>query len=141
VKDVEELQALAARNLGKDKRDSNRLYSNLAPLVSRAAQVGSPIAQRACDAVADEITYAILLVASSFTSPRIPVVLSGGVLRSDYVRSKVTLDLASSPKKELHVGRPSLSPISGAVLLAQRELEIPKTQSIVDNLISLQCLY
>ena len=67
--------------------------------------------------------------------------LSGGVLSGDYLRGKVTSDLAFSPNKELHVVRPTLTPVAGAVLLALKELEIPITQAIVDNLSSLHCLY
>jgi hypothetical protein len=72
-----------------------------------------------CDAVATDIAFAIYLVASYFQYLQVTVVLSGGVLGSEYIRDKVTSELLVWPKKQLSVANPVLSPVGGAILLWQ----------------------
>jgi glucosamine kinase len=137
----DELHALTVDRLGRDRMTGNRSYANLAPTVTAAALSGSPIARRVCDRAAAEIVVAILLVAGCFPCGDVPVALTGGVLGSDYIQGAVSNQIACWPKRRLQVVPPALPPVGGAVLLALKELGLPITPTIVENLEGCRSLY
>lgn len=141
VSDLKQLHSLAAGGLGRSRVDSNRMYANLAPAVTAAAQAGSPIARNVCDRIAKEIVAAILLVADCFESESVSVALTGGVLCSDYVQANVTQALTAWTRKDLEIVDSALPPAAGAVLLALKEVGVPITETTLENLKGARDLY
>lgn len=127
VEGIEQLSILASKWLTENEKKVNRKVGNMAPLVTEAAEKGSPLARTVCDHAAYAVVTGIYLVGSSFKAAQIPLALIGSVLTSPYMKASVQRELSKNQNlnKQYHLKEPELSPIMGAVLLAFQKLELP----------------
>ncbi|MFD1674008.1 BadF/BadG/BcrA/BcrD ATPase family protein [Alicyclobacillus fodiniaquatilis] len=107
----------------------------LAPIITEAAMKGVPIAKRACDRAADELSVGIRLIGSHFGTASVDVAFIGSVIRSRYMRLATGARLQiQSANKSYHVVESVFSSQVGAVLLALEELDIPLTENVMTNI-------
>jgi glucosamine kinase len=107
----------------------------LAPIITEAAMQGVPIAKRACDRAADELSVGIRLIGSHFGTASVDVAFIGSVIRSRYMRLATGARLQiQSANKSYHVVESVFSSQVGAVLLALEELGIPLTETVMTNI-------
>ncbi len=134
VKDSETLAWLAAENAASDEKTIIRRYSDCAPLITRAAEQGLPLACAVCDTAASALARGVRLLGSLFQSSNVAYALIGGVARSRYIQERLTGSLAGPANRRYTVIEPALSPEAGAVLMALHQQGIPVTDRLIQNL-------
>jgi len=117
VEDTEELRRVALDGDLLSTAESENALDGIAPLVTRAAETGVPLARSVCEAAAREITTGIRAVGGYLDRGPTTVALEGGVLRSKSMRDAVVERLAAVDQ-EFAVREPAMSPAAGAALLA-----------------------
>jgi glucosamine kinase len=129
VQNIADLRdAIVASHQGSPVEDMRR-FAAMAPLATRAAVEGVPLAQAACDALVNELCRGVRLVATCFdenTAAPVGVALIGGVVRSAYIATAVRARLESGTgrARSLDIVEPVLTPERGAALIALRELGV-----------------
>ena len=117
-----------------DKRDRDKLFGNLAPVITDAALNGSDLAIEICDRAAATIATGIRLVGSCFESDIDQVALIGNVVNSTYINNALKEILNKKTHKAYSVVNPTLPAVLGAVIMAFELLEIPLSEQILSNL-------
>lgn len=125
VSTLEELSALARGGFIGERQERNRVFGELAPIITRAAEVGSPLARAVCDRAIHEIIVGIEMLGLYFTHPEVKVSFIGSVANSGYFHQQFHSILKSGKNKAYSIVRPVFSPATGAVLLAYKHLSIP----------------
>jgi glucosamine kinase len=134
VKDRMELCKLGSRGFCDDRRERDRLFGNMAPLVTEAALQGSAVAKTVCNQAIHEIVVGVELLATCFHSNTIPVAYIGSVVNSVYIQQSLTTALHDRSHKRFQVRGPMLSSAKGAVLMALNRLGETINDSIVVRL-------
>jgi len=111
---------LGARSWGMPHEEFQRKFGQMAPLVTHAAERGSPLARAVCNESARQIGQGIALVAQSFTSPEVATTLIGSVVRSPYMTAAVEI-LLSRIAPQCRLVEPMYAPVVGAALMALEE--------------------
>jgi glucosamine kinase len=128
------LAALVAQCDALDYAAFVQQYSGMAPLLTRAALAGSPLAQRACDVSAESTALGIQLVSSQFDAAPIAVALVGSVIRSRHIAQRLHDLLSQWAHESYTIVEPLLPPQAGAVLMALDRLGVPITDELINNL-------
>ena len=118
AKDVPELREQGLQGFVADPFERGRRFGAMAPLVTEAAQKGTPLAQTVCNAAAAAVGAGVRLVGSCFASDSVSVALIGGVAQSVYMRQSIGAALAKSADKRYQIVESALSSEAGAVLMA-----------------------
>lgn len=117
VTDVDRLRAKGTLGFVSDPLERLAVTSAMAPLVTEAAQNGSPLARAVCDRAANTLVLGIRLIGSCFTAPMVSVALTGSVARSTYIRRAINRALSKWSNPSYHIIEPTFAPVVGAVLL------------------------
>jgi len=120
VADLAAFYDLGASSWGMSQEEFQRKFGQMASLVTRWAEHGSPLAQAVCDESARQIAQGIALVARSFTSSAVPTTLIGSVVRSPYMTAVVEKQLDRIAPR-CHLVEPIFAPVVGAALMALEE--------------------
>jgi glucosamine kinase len=136
VPDLDALSKLASVGFIPDNQECNRKFGMMGPLVTDAAEAGSPMAADVCDTTVRQLVTAIRLVGSRFSSDNINVSLIGSVARSSYMKRRLehTLSNENLQRKTYDVKEPLYSPVVGAVLMAFQQSGIVVTGEMSRNL-------
>lgn len=127
VPDREALCTLGINGFVADRQERNRLFGEMAPLLTSAAANGVPLAQSVCDAAVDAVETGVRILGQCFSGEEIPVSLIGSVARSAYIHSAISERMrrnSGSDNKKYVVASPSFSAVAGAVFLAFKQLGI-----------------
>jgi glucosamine kinase len=123
-----DLASLRAHMVGlaaADYRDVKRLFGGMAPIVTSAAEHGSPLAQAICAAAADGLATGIRLLGGCFSGSEVRAALIGGLARSAPIARRVAAILAEPAHPRYLLLDPAIPPIGGAALLALARAGIP----------------
>lgn len=139
VSAVEELSGLARRGFLEDRRERNRVFGELAPIITGAAEAGSPLAQAVCNRAIHETAVGIEMLGLYFAQPEVKVSFIGSVANCGYFRQQFHSILKSGKNKAYSIVQPVFSPVAGAVLLAYKQISIPIGPAIRSNLLLHPC--
>jgi glucosamine kinase len=136
VPDLNALSKLASEGFIPDSQECNRKFGNMGPLVTEAAESGSPLAADVCDTTVRQLVTAIRLVGSRFSSDNVIVSLIGSVVRSIYMKRRLEHSLSNEnmQRKTYVVREPVYAPVVGAVLMAFQQSGIVVTDEMSRNL-------
>lgn len=132
--DLGALREIGARGFIEDTSTRNRLFADMAPLVTEAAGCGAPLARLVCNRAAEALATDIRLVGGCFAEDTVPVALIGAVARSPIIAEAVQLALAGAEDKSYRVVEPQLSCTAGAVLLALQVAGVAPTEALARRL-------
>ncbi|NIK26406.1 N-acetylglucosamine kinase [Paenibacillus lupini] len=134
VDSLDSFYKIAQVGFAEDRRERDRVFGELAPVITDAASEGSHLACKVCDHAMDQIKVGIELLASAFSSDNVDVALIGSVLNSAYFQEGMELRLRSGRNKSFEIIQPRFAPVGGAVLHALNQLGIHPDKRITDNL-------
>lgn len=135
VRDVGELARLGSTGFTEDNAERIRLFSRMAPQVTKAAEAGVPLGVSVCEKAISALDTGIRLTGSCFEASDVRVAFIGGVIRSPYIRRGLAASLALPSNKRYVVSEPVLSPAAGAVLKALQHYGSPITEATINNLL------
>lgn len=132
--DLRELAESASRSFGLDEDRRDRLFGLFAPVVTRQAEAGAPIAVRVCDEALRQIGVGADLLAVFFDGPDIPISHTGSVASSDYFLAELQEMSCSQPGRRFVWTAPRLTPAAGAILIAYESLGLSFGESMAEAL-------
>lgn len=118
AKDLAELRERGMEGFVADHFERNRLFGEMAPLVTEAALKGVPLARAVCDAAIDSLGIGIRLIGNCFTSNIVSAALIGSVAQSKYMRQGIDYFLAKSVPRRYRIVDAAFPSEVGAVLMA-----------------------
>lgn len=92
------------------------ILAALAPTVTAAAEQGIPVARAVCDDAVESAVRGIRLVGYCIGVDPVPVVLIGGVIRSQVIRHGIEARL-NAQNHHFEIKEPMMPPVGGAALL------------------------
>lgn len=98
--------------------ERDRMFGAMAPLVTKAALNGVPLAVSVCDAAAYALGIGIRLLGNCFAGETVSIALIGGVVHSAYMRQAIEIILAQDTQKRFQIVEAAYSSEAGAVLMA-----------------------
>ncbi|WP_172255564.1 N-acetylglucosamine kinase [Saccharibacillus deserti] len=131
---LRELTESASRSFGLEEDRRDRLFGLFAPVVTREAAEGSPIAVRVCDEALRQIGVGADLLAAFFDGPDIPLSQTGSVAGSDYMRAGLRGLVCAQPGRRFEYLEPRLTPAAGSVLTAYEALGLSFGESMAEAL-------
>lgn len=131
---VQELSRLASYGFVEDRRERDKRFAELAPLITSQALTGSRLARTVCDRAIHQMTVGIEMLATQFAKPEVSVALIGSVVNSEYIRQEMAFRLAAGANRAYRFVQPAFSPVAGAVLLAMRQLNLPIDEPLLHRL-------
>ncbi len=131
---LRDLTEAASRSFSLDRERRDRLFGMFAPIVTREAEAGSPIAVRVCEEAVRQIGVGADLLASFFTGPDIPISQTGSVAGSDYFLNALQELVCAQPGRRFVWTEPRLTPAAGAVLIAYESLGLSFGDSMAEAL-------
>lgn len=134
VTDVAALGALGVQGFVPDDFERRRRFGAMAPLVTAAAERGSPLARAICDQAAEALATGIALVGGEFADSEVPVVLIGSAVRSSYMTAAVKRALLGYRVRQFWVVEPRLSCEAGATLMALRSVGVEIDDAVLETL-------
>ncbi|MCQ4088616.1 N-acetylglucosamine kinase [Saccharibacillus sp. JS10] len=134
--DLRELTEAASRSFSLDTERRDRLFGLFAPVVTREATAGSPIAVRVCDEAIRQIGVGADLLSSFFAGPDIRISQTGSVASSEYFLDALQDLICSQPGRRFVWTEPQLTPAAGAVLIAYESLGLSFGDSMAEALAS-----
>ncbi|WP_404458917.1 BadF/BadG/BcrA/BcrD ATPase family protein [Sutcliffiella horikoshii] len=134
VKNIDQLRTLGMQGFIKDKRERDRFFGKMGPLITEASNHGSNLASSVCNRAIHQLVVGIEILGSCFSSDVIPVAYIGSVLNSPYMKSTLTELLQQRKRKTYMVQEPALSSVCGAALMALTNLGIPINEETIINL-------
>ncbi len=134
VADLAGLRNLAMSGFIEDRRERDRMFGRMAPLVTSNAAKGSRLAQFVCDKAIHQISVGVQLLGAYFTANTVPVAFVGSVVNSPYMKRCLTDKLATGKNKKYVAVEPALSTVAGAVVMALKRLEVPVTDETIRNI-------
>jgi len=129
-----EFRDLAFRQFDMDQMERDLQFGLMAPIITEAALMDIPLARKVCDEAVQSLETGIRLIGNTFQKQFIQVCFIGSVIRSPYIRQKLTYVLEGSANKNYQVVEPNLSPVAGAVAISLKECGIKISQNILYNL-------
>ncbi|MEM7534050.1 MAG: BadF/BadG/BcrA/BcrD ATPase family protein [Chloroflexota bacterium] len=140
VTTITDLAAIARQSSNRPRDEVVAQYSQLAPLITRAAEAGVPLACAVCQRAVAGYVLGIRLVGSLFASDKpqtqhpIDYTLIGSVVRHPYIRTHLIDTLNHPTNHAYRYVEPALSPEAGAALMALTALGVEPTQSVIERL-------
>lgn len=134
VLDMNALRELAAKGFISDGDERTHRLGEMSPLVTRAALLGSPLAQTVCNDGAREMVMGIRLLGSCFAEERIPVALIGGAVQSEYIQNAIQKALSDDPLRRFEVVDPAFPPVIGAAMMALEQGSIALEPAVLNSL-------
>lgn len=131
---LRDLAEATSRSFSLDVKRRDRLFGLFAPVVTREAEAGSPIAVRVCDDALRQIGVGADLLASFFAGPDIALSQTGSVASSDYFLNGLQELTCSQPGRRFVWTEPRLTPAAGAVLIAYESLGLSFGDSMAEAL-------
>jgi glucosamine kinase len=118
VDSVSGLRDLGLNGFVRDRRERDRRFGEMSPFITEAAAEGSALARKVCDKAVEAIVVGVELLGSCFGSDEVSVGYIGSVVRSVYIKDRLTQALAARNGKQYRVKEPALSAVAGSVLIA-----------------------
>jgi glucosamine kinase len=139
--DVAALRLLIATNVGKARDAPNREIAELAPLITAAADGGSPLAIDVCATAVRTVAIGVGLVAGSMrcdgdVPTTIDLALIGSVARSPVIRKMLLDSLAKQANISYREVTPAFKPAGGAALMALQRAGVEVTDELTDRLLA-----
>ncbi|MFW5432903.1 BadF/BadG/BcrA/BcrD ATPase family protein [Paenibacillus apiarius] len=136
VSSVGQLHELGAGGFAKSVHEQMRLFGQMAPMVTRAAAEGSPLAAGVCMQLVQALDLGVRLIGAGFEADNVQVAFMGSVIRDPFVSHLLTelLQRNGGGAKRYRIIEPRLSPPAGAVLLALRECGAPADEQVLARL-------
>lgn len=131
---LRDLAEAASRSFGLDRDRRDRLFGLFAPIVTREASAGSPIAVRVCDDALRQIGVGADMLAAFLDGPDIPLSQTGSVAGSEYFSEGLQSLVCAQPGRRFVWTEPRLIPAAGAVLIAFETLGLSFGESMADAL-------
>ncbi len=103
-----------------DRFERDRMFGEMAPLVTDAALNDVPLAVDVCNAAAYALGIGIRLLGHCFAGDTVNVALIGGVVHSAYMQQAVAFVLERGAQKRLQIVEAAYTGEAGAVLMALR---------------------
>jgi len=120
VADLVGLREAGALGFVADHFGRNRRFGEMAPLVTAAASLGSPLACHECDRAAETLGVGIRLLGGCFADDFVSVALIGGVVRSPYFQAAMARTLGQSAGKRYEIAEPAAPGEIGAARMAMQ---------------------
>ncbi|WP_409272808.1 BadF/BadG/BcrA/BcrD ATPase family protein [Neobacillus sp. SCS-31] len=142
TENIDALRLQASQGFLNNHIEAVQKLSKMSSIVVHFAEKGSPVAYSSCHKVINSLARGINLVSSMFSSQKVPLSFSGGVITSPFMTNLMKQHLASSgqSKKEFLYKEPTLPPVLGAVLYAYNKLGISFDEPIVTSMkLSFKC--
>ena len=134
AKNIAELRELGTEGFVSEHFERTRLFGEMAPLVTKSAKNGVPLAQSVCDVATDALGIGIRLLGNCFTSEIVSVALIGSVVQSEYLKKRIEYALAKSLNKHYQIVDAAFPSEVGAVLMALRRHEIVIDDKVLSTL-------
>jgi glucosamine kinase len=134
VDSVSKLRDLGMEGFIEDRRERDRKFGDMGPLVTEAAVEGSALARKVCDRAIEAIVVGVKLLGSCFKSDEVPVAFIGSVASSAYIKNTLTSALIAASGKKFRIKEPALPAVAGAVLMALQRCEVPVDERMAANL-------
>ncbi|UPK46149.1 BadF/BadG/BcrA/BcrD ATPase family protein [Paenibacillus pabuli] len=137
VNSIPELAALGASGFAESRQAINRIFGQMAPLVTQAAAENIPLAVRVCDSAADTAVVGILILASCFKDQQVSITLTGSCLSTPYMVAAVQkgLDAAYRPGgQQIRYITSDMPAVGGALLDAYHLAGIQVPEGITSEL-------
>ncbi|GAA3408208.1 N-acetylglucosamine kinase [Paenibacillus hodogayensis] len=125
ARDMDHFRSIAAGGFVEDRQERDKLFGQMAPIVTDAAYGGSRLARVVCDKAVREIAVGVEILGSCFHSERVAVTGIGSVINSPYMKSALAAKLQPGRNKQYRLADPALSAVSGAVLMALKHVRAP----------------
>lgn len=138
VRNVEELTKLALRGFELSPLERDRLFSEMACIVTREAERGSKTAQFSCMEAVESLAEGARLVGSSFKSETVLAAPCGGVFENTYMKKILKEILGRKANKKYTIIEPRFEAIIGSVLMAYMSLGIQISEEIIERLNSVK---
>ncbi|WP_213585342.1 N-acetylglucosamine kinase [Paenibacillus sp. J2TS4] len=135
VNRIDELHKLASGGFMEDRKERDKKFGQMAPIVTKAAQEGSPLARTVCDRAVQQIVVGVELLGACFRESPVTVTGIGSVIQSPYMKAALTERLKEGNNKFYAVVEPALSAVSGAVIMALKRLQAPVDEQTLRNLL------
>ena len=115
--DVAELRRIILGLSSTDRNDVKRLYGDLAPAVTAAAET-SPLADAALCTLAEKTARGVLVLAPSIRVEPVPVAVTGALASDPAFTQRFEDALAAEGGSSIRLVPPRLDPLGGAAILA-----------------------
>ena len=118
-----------------DYKQRDKLFGDMASIVTNAALEGSHLAINICSQAASELVTGIRLIGANFKSDTISVALIGSVANSSFIKNAIYKTLNQKSNKEYRIEEPVLPAVLGAIILAMQLNKVDINKPILNNLI------
>lgn len=135
VKELSDLVIFGSEGFAEDYKQRDKLFGDMAPIVTNAALEGSHLAINICSQAASELVTGIRLIGANFKSDTISAALIGSVANSRFIKDTVCEKLSQKNNKEYLIEEPVLPAVLGAIILALQLNKIDINKQILNNLI------
>ena len=133
--DIRDLRDFAANGFVHDRRERDKLFGDMGPLVTEAARNRSKLAMSLCDSAVNSLNTGIRLIGSCFSSGTVPVVFIGSVINSTYINQTLKNELGRcSGSKNYTIVDKALPSVLGAVIMAVKNMDIPVSEQFIKKL-------
>lgn len=132
--DIPGLSAFAANGFIQDRRERDKFFGDMAPIITEAAFRGSRLAKSVCDGAATALATGIRLVGSCFSSQTVLTAFVGSVINSAYIKQTLESTLSKSTGREYKMIGQVLPGVFGAVILALKNSGLTVNEQILKNL-------
>ncbi len=129
---MEQLRLLAAAGFMEESKERNKKFGDMAPIITIAAEAGSPLAQNVCDEAMKQIMVGVEILGSFFQSDHVSVTGIGSVVNSPYMKLKFNESLRFGKNKQYVYKAPELSAASGAVIKALQHVSVPVDARMIE---------
>ena len=134
VQDPAALTKLGAVGFQADAAERNKLFGDMAPLVTKAALKGSRMAADVCRQAAAELTTGIRMIGASFEADTVSVALIGSVANSPAIKTALQSNFTIGRPKNFRIVDSYLPAVLGAVVMAMQLKAIDLNEEIDSNL-------
>ncbi|MFD2114186.1 BadF/BadG/BcrA/BcrD ATPase family protein [Paenibacillus yanchengensis] len=131
---LEQLLQLGVQGFITDREERTRVFGLMAPIVTKAAQNNSPLAQRVCQRAVYEMSIAIQMLGATFTSEQVLVTGIGSVVNDPYIKKVLISTLSANAHKQYKWIEPELPAAIGGILLAFQKLQMTVTTPMIERL-------
>jgi len=134
-KDIKSLTDLASIGFIQDRRERDKFFGDMCPIITEAAYSGSSLAMDLCDSAIKGINTGIRLLGSCFSSDTISVSFIGSVINSFYIKQGLKNELAKNAfDRSYFVKEKILSSVFGAVIMAMKNAGICIDEQLINTL-------
>jgi glucosamine kinase len=134
VVDLRALREMGLFGFVADRFERDRRFGEMAPLVTAAAERGSPVARQICDQAAEALGVGVRLIGGCFLSESVPVAFIGGAVGSTYLRRALESTLMRAEKPRFVIEEPVFSSAVGAIIMALQNCGTRIDDAVASNL-------